>query len=302
MNPDDSRTCGSCGKALAPGASFCRSCGARYEQPTCNACQAPLVPGTAFCRACGAPVGGAGQAATPPDPEPTVVRPRPSGPPPHPATPQAPRGNPQRTALLIAAAILLLGGGVAALVLTGGGDDSPTSTVAAESSASDSSGGEEAAAEADESEFVEAEEDGFPAASRPEMEEEIDTLLLAYHEDVVERDFRSAWALLSARKRQQNLAEYGYGKWKQGQASLSDDLYPAGLRARIDALEDDGVARVLVTGMDWTAPGASCVEWSGLTWVRYERGEWTYDPGYSTTGSRRRAWKPRSSELLGADC
>jgi hypothetical protein len=134
------------------------------------------------------------------------------------------------------------------------------------------------------------------------MEEEIGSLLLDYHEDVVEGDFRGAWALLSTRKRRQNLAEYGYRKWMEAQASLSDYLSPSPLQARIDALEDAGVARVLVTGMGWAAPTSPCTEWSGLTWVRYERGEWTYDPGYSTTAARRQTWKPRAGELLGAGC
>jgi len=134
------------------------------------------------------------------------------------------------------------------------------------------------------------------------MEEEITTLLLAYHEDVVERDFRAAWSLLSARKRQQDLAEYGYPKWMRAQASLSDYLSPGGLQAQIDSLEGEGVARVLVTGMGWSAPSSSCSEWSGLTWARYESGEWTYDPGYSTTAPRRQEWKPRASELLGGGC
>jgi hypothetical protein len=134
------------------------------------------------------------------------------------------------------------------------------------------------------------------------MDEEIESLLIAYHEYIVERDFRSAWALLSARKRQQNLAEYGYRKWRRAQESLSDYLSPSALRAQIDSLEGEGVARVMITGMGWSAPSARCGEWSGLTWVRYEGEEWTYDPGYSTTGSRRRVWEPRSSELLGENC
>lgn len=294
MNPDSPRRCGSCGSDLAPGASFCRSCGARYEQPTCDACHAPIVPGAAFCRSCGAPIA----AVSTPQPEPTLVRPTPPPAPP----PPPPGGRGGRTPLLIAAAIVLLGAGAAAaIVLTGSdGEESSTTTVSAEANTDTTTAGGGNETQIDEAEA----ESLYPPVGRPEMEEEIEALLLAYHEDVVERDFRSAWALLSSRKRQQNLAEYGYPEWMRAQASLSEDLSPWGLRASMDSLEgkSEGVARVLVTGMGWSAPGSSCGEWSGLTWVKYERGQWTYDPGYSTTDARRRAWEPRTNELLGADC
>jgi hypothetical protein len=212
---------------------------------------------------------------------------------------QPPRRGQRRTATLIALAILLVGAGAAAAIILAGNGDSSTTTVAAAAGAASESGEEETAAE---SEGFESTEDGFPAVSRAEMEEEITTLLLAYHEDVVERDFRTAWSLLSSRKRQQDLDEYGYPQWMRAQASLSDYLSPAALRARIDSLEGEGVARVLVSGMGWSAPSSPCSEWSGLTWVRYEGGEWTYDPGYSTTAARRREWKPRAGELLGGNC
>jgi hypothetical protein len=321
MNPGSSRRCGSCGEALPEGAAFCRACGARYEQPTCDSCRAPVVPGTAFCRSCGAALAagagdakaGAGAAAAPPAPEPTAVRPappplRPSPSQPPPPTP--PRAGARRTPLLIAAAVVLLGAGAAAaIVLTGGESGPATTTVAAESGDAPAEGGEAEAVETEEAdpeeietEETEAERQGVPPVSRTDMETAIESVLLTYHEDVVERDFRSAWALLSARKRQQNLDEYGYPEWMRAQASLSDDLSPFGLQAQIDALEGDGVARVLVTGMSWSAPGSPCSEWSGLTWVRYEGGEWTYDPGYSTTAARRDEWERRADELLGAGC
>ena len=65
---------------------------------------------------------------------------------------------------------------------------------------------------------------------------------------------------------------------------------------------NEGVAQVDITGMSWSKPGASCTEWSGITWVKYEDGAWKYDPGYSTTPQREREWKPRYAELLGGQC
>ncbi len=157
-----------------------------------------------------------------------------------------------------------------------------------------------------EEEPVEAEEavssSGFPEVQRSQMNEEIASLLQDYHEDVVEEDFQGAWALLSPRKRRQYLREYGYHTWATAQASLSSYLDPYGLEANVVSLEDEGVARVNVTGMSWSKAGAPCSEWSGLTWVKYEGDEWTYDPGYSTTSDRRATWRPRSARLLGGDC
>ncbi|HEY6731073.1 MAG TPA: hypothetical protein VI039_08625 [Solirubrobacterales bacterium] len=199
----------------------------------------------------------------------------------------------------MAVLILLLGAGAAAaIVLTGGEDETePSATAASEKSPIDSSD-----EETTEAEPPETESDGYPPVARQDMETAIESALLTYHENVVTRDFRSAWALLSSRKRQQNVAEYGYGEWRRAQESLTEDLDPYGLTARIDALEGEGVARVMVTGMGWSAPSSSCSEWSGLTWAKYEGGEWTYDPGYSTTSARRRVWEPRADELLGANC
>lgn len=263
------------------------------------------MPGAVFCRECGAPVGEGQPVASAPEIEATAVKPVPpqqQQPPPQPR-----REGSRRTALLIAAAILLLGaGGAAAIVLTSGGESDSLTTVAgagASSQAASEGTPEEEAPESEEAPEGEAvNANGLPIVGRAEMEEEIQALLLDYHQDVVARDFRSAWALLSARKRQQNLEEYGYRKWMEAQASLSGDLYPEGLQAQIDGLEGDGVARVDVSGMEWLEPGSRCSEWSGLTWVRYEHGVWTYDPGYSTTAARRRTWQPRSAELLGANC
>jgi hypothetical protein len=161
---------------------------------------------------------------------------------------------------------------------------------------------EEAEAEAAEAEEEAITSDGVPAVPRSEMNEEIGTMLEGYHEDVVAGEMQGAWAMLSPRKRRQYTREYGYQKWASAQASLSPYLDPAGLTAEVVALEGEGVARVEVNGMKWDQPGASCSEWSGLTWVKYEPDGWTYDPGYSTTAARTAAWKSKSSRLLGGDC
>lgn len=143
---------------------------------------------------------------------------------------------------------------------------------------------------------------GFPQRSKQTIAREIRSTLLDYHVAVINSQFGRAWGLLSKRKQDQALSEDGYGSWQRAQASLTPYLEPGGMRVKVDSLEHSGVARVYVTGMNWYAPGTSCSEWAGLTWAKYERGAWYYDPGYSTTPARERKWKPRYAELLGTTC
>lgn len=143
----------------------------------------------------------------------------------------------------------------------------------------------------------------LPAESNQQMESEIQQLLRSWHEDVVHGDYRAAWDLLSQRKQSQEDTEQGYATWAKNQSTLRPYLNPAGLQVSIQKTESSsGVAQVDVTGMTWDKPGAPCSEWSGITWVKYEDGEWRYDPGYSTTPQREREWKPHFSELLGGSC
>jgi hypothetical protein len=143
----------------------------------------------------------------------------------------------------------------------------------------------------------------LPAVSTQQMESEIQAMLRNWHEDVVRGDYHAAWELLSQRKQAQEEREQGYAKWEKNQSTLRPYLNPAGLQVSIQSTEPSGgVAQVDVTGMTWDRPGASCSEWSGITWVKYEGGAWRYDPGYSTTPQREREWKAHYSELLGGSC
>jgi hypothetical protein len=143
----------------------------------------------------------------------------------------------------------------------------------------------------------------LPDVPEGEMAEDIQTLLLDFHRDVVSGDYRAAWSRLSDRKRAQVRREDGYPAWRTAQSSLAGFLDPEGLEVVVKrASPSTGVALVNVTGMTWSQRGASCSEWSGLTWVKYEGDQWTYDPGYSTTRERERAWKSRFDQLLGTSC
>jgi LSD1 subclass zinc finger protein len=139
--------------------------------------------------------------------------------------------------------------------------------------------------------------------SRPEMRFAIADMLRSHHENIVAGRFRAAWNQLTARKQAQKEREGGYSQWAAAQATLSPYLDPTALDVRIDAVEKrDDVVRVDVRGMGWSKPGSRCTTWSGITWVRYEDGEWRYDPGYSTTTKRRREWEPRQTETMGWGC
>lgn len=310
--------------------------------PVCTKCGATLSSGASFCRACGAPVDGERPSAVKPPVTSPPPAPRATPPPKAPAKAvKRPSRNRIPIAIGIVL-FLIGAGVAVALFTQGASstetitvaepfaESEPTSEFdeAEETEASnDASVEAEQSAEAEEAqaaeeeledqERVEAEgaeeeaaeaegeaitSDGVPAVSRSQMNEEVGALLESYHEDVVDEDFQGAWAMLSPRKRRQYTREYGYRKWASAQASLSPYLHPAGLTAEVVALEGEGVARVEVNGMKWDQPGAPCSEWSGLTWVKYEGDEWTYDPGYSTTAARTAAWKAKSSHLLGGDC
>ncbi len=143
----------------------------------------------------------------------------------------------------------------------------------------------------------------LPAESNSEMESEIQKVLREFHEDIVNGDDRGAWQLLTARKRRQSQRDYGYARWASNQNTLSPYLDPSGVSDSIVSTDPHtGVATVRVSGMRWSKPGSPCTEWSGITWVKYERGAWRYDPGYSTTPRRRGYWKHRYHALLGGRC
>lgn len=277
----------------------------------CPRCGRPLASKAKFCRGCGAPIAAKPPRMPPPPPKaPPPAAPGPAAqPPPLPATPSR-RG---RVALALSAVVLLAGAGAAAAIALSSGSDSPAGEAQPAASSEASEAAPAGAGEGGERESpstVEAEPEdgsgltpaGVPAVGRARLNQEIESVLRSYHEDVVERHFRAAWSLLSARKHRQDLSEYGYRTWARAQATLTPYLIPYGLTTSIEALEGEGVARVDVTGMTWTQPGAPCAEWSGITWMKYEGGRWTYDPGYSTTGARRRAWGSRGTELLGGSC
>ncbi len=207
----------------------------------------------------------------------------------------------------VAVAIIASRGGNASSHLLANTDTANAGTVrssgsAAASTAEAPSGGT-AGEDATATTSTTAGEGALPDVPAQQLQSEIQQMLLSWHEDVVHGNYRAAWELLSQRKQAQDESGQGYATWVKNQSTLRPYLDPAGLQVSIQSTEpSSGVAQVDVTGMTWSKPGASCTEWSGITWAKYEDGAWRYDPGYSTTPQREREWKSRFSELLGGSC
>jgi hypothetical protein len=113
MSAGAKRRCGSCGQPLAARASFCRSCGSRYEEPA-----APRQPAMAPTQ----------QLPEPALPEATAPR------------PHQPASRPLRAALWVGGAIVLAGAGVAAAILLSSGGDTASTTVISRQGGSAASG------------------------------------------------------------------------------------------------------------------------------------------------------------------
>ncbi len=306
----------------------------------CPYCRFPLKEGIPMmcCGVCSAPhhadcwsdnggcavvacAGGPAQGAAQPD-APTVVVPPPSAaaapaPPPSPAyaaapvPPVAPRRDGSSVpwiAVGVVAVALIVAATTLVVVLSGrGGASAPTRTVVTIRQAADSSPAAETTttdgSDAGSAPPAQAATVSAPIADDEANRQAIQHLLYQHHEDIVNGDYHGAWELMSVRKQAQKLREDGYGGWTAAQATLRPYLDPTNLHVDIQTLDPaTGVARVMVTGMTWSKPGASCSQWSGITWVKYEHGAWRYDPGYSTTPEREAQWKNRFSELLGGSC
>ena len=252
------------------------------------------------------------QASAVSSPAATVLSPPP--PPPSQQAASTTRFWPRSVVIALAVlAVALVGVGVAIVVSHGGrhqtrlvARDVVTETVGPsgnsttpEGQSTEATGGETGEATTTSS----TENDALPNISTQQMGLEIQQLLLDWHEDVVRGDYHAAWELLSRRKQAQAEGEGGYATWAKNQSTLRPYLNPSGLHVSVqDTGSESAVAQVDVTGMTWDKPGAHCSEWSGITWAKYENGEWRYDPGYSTTQQREHDWRSRYTELLGGSC
>lgn len=301
--PADARFCRHCGAALRPqlssppalpGPQREASQQAFDARPACSRCGVEATSDQKFCRGCGAALAGAMTAA------PAIALdalPAPATP----ATTSSGGADPTLRVVLIAVIAFVIVVGLAgtayAVLLKGDDSEEPVAAdVQTTSSESQSSPAQSGDAPTDDGSAILS---GEPSS----YEDEVRQTLMTFHEAIVDGEYQTAWNVLTQRKRDKELRGDGYGTWRKAQASLTRYLDPSAMEISIEDLNPTtGVARVDVSGMTWSAPKARCSEWSGLTWVKYEDGEWKYDPGYSTTPQREREWKNRYDELLGAAC
>jgi hypothetical protein len=200
---------------------------------------------------------------------------------------------------IVLAAVVLVGGvgAAAALVLTRPKKQTPTTALSAAKLAP-TRRGPASSVTSTTTDATTATSAGTPASllpdeSQAQMTQDIQQVLLQFHQDISGGSWQNAWNLLSVRKQQQSLQEFGYNGWIKNQKSLGQYLDPSGLEVSLVSTDpSSGVATVDVTGMTWSPPGRSSCPWSGITWVLYENGNWRYDPGYSTTPQRRAQWGP----------
>ncbi|HEX8103655.1 MAG TPA: RING finger protein [Solirubrobacteraceae bacterium] len=254
-------------------------------------------------------------AAPPPPPQP----PQPAWAQQQPAPSSGGRTGPWVLAAAVVLAIAL--GGAALAVVSSQKDGTPTTTVqtAAQTESIDTDGATSSSedgvqpddATEDTSEDFPEDTSSVPAEassalpdeSEAQMQDEIQTMLRDWHESLTAGDYRTAFDAMTQRKQDKALRTNGYDAWASGQKSLGDYIDPSGLKARIvEANSRTGVVTVRVSNMGYSNPESSCSTWGGITWVRWEDGEWKYDPGYSTTPQRTREWRPRQSELMGIGC
>jgi hypothetical protein len=271
------------------------------EAPTAASPAMPLPPPPPpppTARHAAAPAHQHAAAAAPPPPPPP--------PPPHdPVRAHGAGSSVPWIALSVVAVVLIAAAAAVAVVVTrdDGGPSTQTVVTVHERPSAGGAGGDVSAQTVATPPARAATDDAVTVSDDEANRQQIEDLLYRHHEAIVEGDFHSAWELLSQRKQAQKLREDGYGGWVTAQSTLRPYLDPSGLHADIQELDPaTGVARVMVTGMNWSKPGAACTQWSGITWVKHEDGEWRYDPGYSTTPEREQGWKSRYSELLGGAC
>jgi hypothetical protein len=308
---DTGRACPYCRFPLKEGVhvAVCEACGAAHHSDCWHdngGCAILACPGGPTAPGSTLPVDAAYQ------PSPTEANPQHAfAAPPPPPLPAAERRGPS-LAIAVFVLAVAVGGAAVAILLSGRGTSNvrvanvttaqTVTSIASQQSAAVSTP-QEVTSTSTPSTPTPSTEGDLPNVSSEQMQQEIQQMLREWHQDVVYGDYHGAWELLSARKRAQDKREEGYGTWAKNQSTLRPYLNPANLQVAVESTDpDDGVAQVDVTGMGWDKPGASCTEWSGITWVKYENGAWRYDPGYSTTRQREREWKPRFSELLGGSC
>ena len=127
----------------------------------------------------------------------------------------------------------------------------------------------------------------LPAESDSQMVSEIKTVIDAHHQAVASGDYSSAFSYLSSRKQESPVHDSPSCKDASCWGATMEGRLRSGLNTPVDSqvqirkkFPKQGDVEIWVSLPDYQCPNNA---WEGITWVRYENGEWKYDPGYSTT-------------------
>jgi len=155
----------------------------------------------------------------------------------------------------------------------------------------------------------------FPNELNSKMVSDITQLIRSWHEHINAGNFDAAWGDLSSRKQRQIINDRtgtgttgrypnGRSSWQIGQSSLVGTLDAKYVDVRLvqPSYKDEAVMSIYVSNMPYSGNPSVCSDWRGYTWVRYEGGQWKYEPGFQTTAERNDYWASREAETLGVNC
>ncbi len=295
--------CEGCHAELAEGQRFCRQCGASTALPAsavtaaataeaapeaegCPSCGEPTTADDRFCRSCGASCAPASKGAS--------------------AQPAQQQRSDSVTfgrsgiIVLLAGCAVLAGIAAGVFVLTGDSGGAKTTST----SATDTVTADPPTTPTDP-----PDNGALPNQSGAEMTRSIREVIRKHHQYIVDGNYQAAFATMSRRKQRRPSYEtpscQDAGCWGTTMSPLTSGLtQPVRPSVRIVRLfKNDGVAEIKVR---ISMPSCPTGAWEGITWARYERNHWTYDPGWKTNESQRseydRPGDTLDSRLFGVSC
>ena len=161
----------------------------------------------------------------------------------------------------------------------------------------------------DEKEAAAKDNGKLPNQTRKEMTRSVREVIRKHHQYVADGNYQAAFDMMSRRKQGRPLYDnpscQDASCWGATMGPLTSGLtQPVRPSVRIvRTFKGDGVAEIKVR-----LPMPSCPNgaWEGITWARYERNNWTYDPGWKTNEPQRNRYDgPGDSQdprLLGVTC
>ncbi|MEA2466909.1 MAG: hypothetical protein QOJ57_1035 [Thermoleophilaceae bacterium] len=143
----------------------------------------------------------------------------------------------------------------------------------------------------------------LPDESRAQMTTEITDLLRRFYQVQIDRNYGKLRTLTTKRYQREKIDSVGFTKWVENQQTGAMWFKDAqNIDVSIKATDPaDGTVTVSATGMGYTQQTSDCTLWEGITWVRWEHGQWLYDPSVTATAARKAKWAG-SDAVIGSGC